>query len=625
MNQILNLEEKINQARKDYYNGESKVSDALFDSWIDELSTLDAKNLAIIGIGSESISNWEKYNHKVEMGSLNKCQNHQEFLDWHKKYASKNEMLATLKLDGLSVSLIYENGLLTKAVTRGSGITGELITANVARMNYVPLKLRNNINATIRGEILLSKENHKKYFPDYSNPRNAASGLSRKFNSEVCDKLDVLVYQIISDDIEEETYSEQFEILKSLGKDTDFCIPYIYLFTTEKEILDLKNDFQNSLRERYPYDLDGLVIHNNSLEKQREFGSHNARPYASIAYKFESVGKETTIREIQIQVGNSGRITPVANFDTIDLGTNVSRSTLHNFSNLEDLGIDVGCKILVCRSGDVIPFIEEVTQSTGTIFKRPTNCPECNSTLENQGEYLTCVNTDSCPAQLSGRIKNWVKELNILELGETLIDKLTESKLVNDVSDLYKLTIKDLASLERMAEKSAKNVHDSLWSCNEVMLEILLGALSIPMAGKSTFKLLIESGNDSLEKMFNLNLEMVKDIKGIGPIKAKSIINGLNRNKDLINKLLANGVKIKEKLIGNLTGKSICITGSTNNKRAALEKMIIDNGGVYKSSISKTCTHLIIADVNSTTSKAIGARKLGIKLISEEEFLNLIK
>lgn len=618
MSKIKDLEIKINQARHDYYNGQSKVSDKVFDAWIDELSQLDPKNLAVIGIGSDPVSNWEKHTHTVPMGSLNKTQTDEEYIKWHNKYIdSKDDVFVTLKLDGLSVSLIYENGVLVKAATRGSGTVGELITVNVAKMIGVPLRLHKKINAAIRGEILLSKKTHKEHFPTYSNPRNAASGLSRAYDGLAADKLSVLAYQLL-DDNDFKTQENQFKELEALG----FNVPTYCVVSSLQEVLDIKNKYQTVLRDKYDFELDGMVIHNNNLAKQEAYGSLNGRPYASIAMKFESIAKEAYVSEIISQVGNSGRITPVAVFNpkVSLMGAEVERASLHNFSNIYELGIDVGATVLVCRSNDVIPYIEEVTNSTGTIFKTPTNCPECNSSLVEKGEYLQCPNFN-CRAQIIGRLTNWIKELNILEWGSSLLEKLVDSNKVVTVADLYKLSIKDLSDLDRMGEKSAKKCFDSLWAVNEVPLEVFLGALSIPTIGQSTIRSIMKAGCDNLTKFGQLGAAQFAQVAGIGPIKAQFLADGLKENQQLILSLINNGIKIKDKVIGELSGKSIAITGSTNTKRSDLEKFITDNGGEYKSSINKSCTHLVIADINSTSSKAISAKKLGIKLINEFDLL----
>lgn len=621
MNKIKELEQKINKARKDYYNGNSIVSDKIFDTWISELELLDPKNSAVIGIGSEPVSIWEKYTHKIPMGSLNKSQTDVEIKEWMDKY-SENEYLLTLKLDGLSISLVYENGVLVKAATRGAGTVGELITKNVIKMNGVPLRLKDKINITVRGEIILSKENFKKYFQGSSNERNAASGTCRRFDGENCDKLDVLSYQLFSDDLNLKTFKEQFDKLNDLG----FKVPTYYIGKNYAEILNIKKEYDLKLRDEYEYIIDGLVMHVNDISKHEQYGYLNMRPYASLAIKFDSVFKEGIIESIETQVGNSGRLTPVATLNPpVDLlGTKVSRASLHNFSNINELGVGVGAKVLVCRKNDVIPYIEEVIEEPKEIYKQPEYCPKCNTPVINVGEYVQCPNTSSCIAQIEGRIINWIKDLNILEWGESLIKKLVESNKVNTIADLYTLTINDLSSLDRMGDKSAKKCYDILHSNKEIPLDIFIGALSIPGIGSSTIKLIMDAGCDELTKFGQLKAEHFEKVVGVGPIKAKSLAEGLISNQKLIIDLLANGIKIKDKIIGKLTGKSFCFSGNMVNKRQNLEAMVIKNGGQVKSSVGKGLSFLVLGDKNSTSSKAVAAKKNNTEVISEEDFLNML-
>lgn len=255
----------------------------------------------------------------------------------------------------------------------------------------------------------------------------------------------------------------------------------------------------------------------------------------------------------------------------------------------------------------------------------PGTCPSCTAPTSFDGEYLVCTNTANCPAQVKGRIKNWIKELNLLEWGDTLVEKLVDSGKIKDISDLYLLKVDDIANLDRLGEKTAKKVLEILWANSEVSLEVFLGALSIQMIGQSTIKSIINAGCDTLEKFGQLGAAQFEQVPGVGPTKAKFLADGLISNQKLILRLLDNGVKIKVRTVGALTNKSICFTGSMVNKRPVLEKMAADAGGDVKSSVGKGLTYLVIADPNSSSSKAVSARKLGVKLISEDEFLNLIK
>lgn len=255
----------------------------------------------------------------------------------------------------------------------------------------------------------------------------------------------------------------------------------------------------------------------------------------------------------------------------------------------------------------------------------PKNCPSCNASTYFDGEFLICKNDRKCPAQVKGRIKNWINELNVLEWGDTLIDKLVEAGKVVTVADLYTLTVNDLASIDRMGQKSAQKCYDKLWEAKEVGLEILLGGMSIPMIGQSTIKAIMNAGCDTLEKFGQLTAKEFEQVPGVGPTKAQSLADGLQHQQQVILDLLKNGVKVKDKIVGKLTGKSVCFTGSMVTKRPVLEKMAAEAGGDLKSSVGKGLTYLVIADPNSTSSKAQAARKFGTTLISEDEFLDLVK
>lgn len=620
---IKTLCDKIISARKDYYSGGgSSISDALYDSWCDELQLLDPKNPVLVGIGSEPVSDWEKYTHKVPMGSLNKSQTKSEFASWFYKYIGINdELFLTLKLDGLSLSLIYEDGVLKVAATRGSGVTGENIISNVIKMEGVPLRLPQKINATIRGEIVLKKDNHQKHFADYSNPRNAASGVSRRYDGSGAEHLTVLVYEMVSDDVELSSFKEMFDKLTSLG----FIVPEYFVFKDLDSAWDEKQDWQSSKRSNYKIDLDGLVASNNSLTKWQHHGSLNDRPRASIAIKFDSVSKETVVVDIINQVGNSGRITPVAVFDpkVNIMGAEIEKASLHNYANIQTLGLDIGCTVLVSRNNDVIPFLKEVIKSTGTIYQEPTDCPNCSSILEKKGQYLQCNNIN-CSSRVEGKIKNWIKELNILEWGDTLIEKLVSSSKVNKISDLYCLKEVDLSSIERMGEKSAKKCLKLLHEKMEMSLDVFIGGFSIPTIGSSTIRLIMQNGYDNLQDFFDASENDFENIKGLGPVKAKSLYYGLEENEEEMNKLIELGIVIKQKSTGPLSSKSIAFTGAMINKRAILESWAIDNGAQIKSSVNKDLDFLVINDMNSTSSKVASAKKYNVKMISEDQFLKMI-
>jgi DNA ligase (NAD+) len=622
MNRIQELSDKIIKARNDYYNQQPSVSDKVFDAWVAELSSLDPNNIAVTAIGAPVLpSEWKKAKHQIPMGSLDKVNLPAELTAWVDTLPTNGKLLITEKLDGLSIEVIYENGKLTQGITRGDGEIGEDITINVVKMSGVPSQLKDNFTGSLRGEIIMKKSVHQKHFSDKANPRNAASGVSKRLDGVGVEHLNIFFYQALGD-IEFQAEQEQFAWLVHQGLTT----PLWCLAKTADEVNKFWRDYQDTKRDKLDYDIDGLVIRLDNLDDQAALGDKDLRPKGAKAFKFDNETRESVIRDITWQVGNSGRITPVATVDPVVLvGATVTRASIYNLTYIEDLGLDVGATVLVARANDVIPRIEELVKGTGTVAKPPAHCPECNAVTIMNGENLQCTNVDTCPAQVIGRIKNWVAELNLLEWGDTLIEKLVKSGKVSNVADLYTLTVDDLANLDRMGDKSAKKCYDILWSDVNIPLDTFLGALSMTMIGASTIKLIMNAGCDTLEKFGQLKAEHFEQVAGVGPTKAKFLADGLMANQKLILSILDNGVKIKDKVDGPLSNKSVCFTGTMTNKRPVLEKMVQDAGGDVKSSVGKGLTYLVIADTNSTSSKAVSARKYGTTLISEDEFLDLVK
>lgn len=635
---IKELEKNITDARTAYYNdkvtGVKPVSDKVYDAWIDELRILDPKNTAVTSVGAPvHVSAWKKAKHQIPMGSLDKVNTITEFEKWVTDHCPKGDLFVSEKLDGLSIELIYENGKLVQGITRGDGDIGEDITQNVVKMGGVPRAIKGStFTGSFRGEIILTKTNHKKYFADKANPRNAASGTSKRLDSVGSEHLDILLYQVIGD-TDFKTEEAQFNFLLAAGcKTPNFKVvpSQVTVHGVVKRAVDLIKaawgDYQAGIRETLDYDIDGLVIRLNDMAAQLALGEKDMRPKGAIAWKFANEAMESTIIGIEWQVGNSGRLTPVATVNPVTLvGATVTRASLYNLAYIEELGLDIGAKVLVARANDVIPRIEELIKGTGKVHRPPTKCPQCQGDVDMIGENLTCLNSTACPAQVIGRIKNWVNELNILDLGETLIEKLVTAGLVVHVSDLYTLTKKDLASLDRMGDRSAEVVYDSLWSHSPITLDIFLGGLSIPMIGSSTIRLIMDAGYDTLEDIMDMTLDEMEAISGIGPGRAKSLYDYLVEYEDVIDALQTNGLNIKDRIIGTLSGKTFCFTGAMKNKRAFLEQKVADCGGAIKSSVGKGLGYLVIADVNSTSSKAQAARKFGTKLISEEDFIKMAK
>lgn len=618
------LEGRIEAARTAYYNGEAIISDEEFDVLIYELAALDPKNPLLAEVGAPASNEWAKATHLFPLGSLSKFNLPNEMADWINTTLKGKPVLVSEKLDGLSIGCQYENGKLTKAILRGNGFEGENILANVLKMQGVVKKLAQPFTGVIRGEIVLLKADHEEFFPDYANPRNAASGLCRRSDGEGSEHLTLMMYDVLSDSTEFETEEKKFKFLFANA----FHTPNTVLCKTAEEVNQLWQSYQDTVRDTLDYEIDGLVVACDDIEFQHSLGEHNLRPKGKMAFKFANQFVKTTVQKITWEPGGMGRITPRCWFKPITiLGSTVEKASIYNTDYISKLGLGVGAEVLVCKANEIIPRVERVVKPAVAVASIPGICPACDAGLVMEGKHLMCPNVATCPAQITGRIKNWVKELNILELGKKLIEKLVENGLVETPADLYTLEVDDLASLERMGQSSAKKVYAEIWKCNPISLDVFLGALSIPMIGGSSIRAIMAAGHTTLKAIQKLSVKDLEAINGIGPGRAKSLAEGLKANEDIIDALLKNGVQIKEKTMsknGVLTGKSFVITGTLTRKRDEVAAMIEEAGGTMQGSVGKGTTYLVIADPSSTSTKAQKARKLGTELISEEQLMTML-
>ena len=622
------LEGLINKAREGYYNDIPEVSDEVYDAWIDELSEFKANSPAVTAIGAPvpKVSEWQKVRHEIAMGSLNKVQTPEEMTAWILKVSQGEfrQLLVTEKLDGISISVAYVKGAFSQALTRGDGTIGEDISANVVKMQGVPGRLKTRKTVNLRGEVVLRKTDHAKYFPDYANPRNAASGIAKRFDGEGSDRLTIYFYQV-ADGIDFETEGEQFEWLEDQG----LLTPNWWITGMTPGVKtphDLWVDYQQTTRAELDYEIDGLVVRLANMADQIELGEQDGRPLGATAFKFTPMTRETVLRRIEWQVGGSGRITPVGIFDPVRLvGAEVTNASLYNMRYIKELGIDVGATVMVVRANDVIPRIVSVVKPTPTVAFAPDTCPACYESLEMQGEYLVCTNEAGCSAQNVGRVIRYVKALGIKEWGDILVEKLVESGLVENVSDLYRLDVNQLSNIERMGERSARAVLKTLKARNPIPIHELLGALSIAGSGKSTFKQLLDAGYDTVDKLKAADVETLARVEGLGPVKASTIHGWFRDHGRLVDDLLDAGVKIQERITGVMSGKLVCFTGSLSTPRGELVKLVTDAGGEVKNSVTKKLTYLVMSDPKSNSSKAKAARKNGTTCISEDDLLELLE
>lgn len=634
---VTELEGLIATYRHVYYNpgappkdgvSVEPVPDEVYDAWVDELADLKPRSPAVTSIGAppSPVSEWKKAAHGVQMGSLDKINTLDELVTWIRTFSERIDqemLLVTEKLDGMSIHIRYVKGAFAQALTLGDGSIGEDISQNVCKMQGVPAKLPDKFTGSLRGEVILTKSDHQRHFPDYSNTRNAAAGIAKRYDGTGCEHLSVLFYQVV-DGKDFETEGQQFEWLTAMG----LAVPNWYVTAMAPGVRtpqDLWVEYQQTKRAELAYDIDGLVVRLNNLVKQMALGEKDDRPKGARAYKFAAITRETVLKGVILSVGGTGHATPVADLEPVRLlGTEISRASLYNLKYIKELGITPGCRVLIARAGDVIPRVVSVTVPSPLPLEIPTLCPSCNEALSMDGEYLVCTNTAECPAQTVGRIVRYVKELGILEWGETLVEKLVEAKLVSTVADLYRLKKEDISGLERMGDKSADNVLKTLWAKNPIPLDKLLGSLSIPMCATTTITAVMDSGFDTWDKIVRGGDDL-RTVPNVGPVKGGNLFRWCRTiGHKLVPELLAAGVQIKARKKGALTGISFCFTGTMTRKREDLEALVAENGGTVKSNVTKGLTYLVMADPTSNTTKAQAARKNGTKTIGEPDFMKMV-
>jgi DNA ligase (NAD+) len=620
---------RLEKYRASYYAGHPEISDAAYDALEDELRDLDPTHPVLARVGSaELVAEWPKARHEIPMGSLNKAVNEEELRAWLarcEELAEKDglgpvsDLFVAEKLDGISIEVIYRDGKMVDAITRGDGETGERITQNVARMKGVPARIKDKRSMSVRGEIILRLSDMKKHFTAGTSPRNLAAGTAKRFDGGNNEHLTVLFYDV-ADHLDLPTEVEKFAYIRSLG----FATPST-MHGGIDDVLALYKRYSDGLRQELDYEIDGLVIYVNDLHKQSLLGEVNRRPRGAVAFKFASPAKVTTVLEIRWDTGPSGRVTPVAIVAPVELaGATVQRASLHNATNVRTLGIGVGDEVLVSRRNDVIPYVEEVVEKRGPAAAVPTKCGVCDSGLSVEGEYLVCRNT-SCTAIVEGRIQTWVGAIGALEWGDKLVEQLVAAKLVREPRDLYKLTWEQIAALDRRGEKSAKKCLAELQSRLPITLPVFIAALGMDNFALQTAKLLVGKGYRTIEAMLAAKEDDLAAINGLGPIKAASIVRGLNARRDEIQRLLDAGiVPVTPDEQGPLAGLTFCFTGSSSRPRNELTQLVESKGGHVLASVTKELNYLVIADPASTSSKAQKARKYGTKLITEDDLDKLI-
>lgn len=663
------VEQRIKQLREElerhnylyYVLDAPEISDAEYDGLFRELQRLESEHPELVTpdsptqrVGAAPAPAFRSVRHRTPMYSLDNAFGHEEFLDFDRRVKralglapdTELEYVCELKIDGLAISLTYIDGMLVTGATRGNGIEGEDITNNIKTIRAVPLRMRPGHDYSgvieVRGEVYLSREEfdrinaerEERDEPPFANPRNAAAGSVRQLDPRVTASRKLSIFCYALGETGDLTFDTHCDILYFL-RDAGFPVNRNFeLVRGAKAVLAFCDRWETE-RHKLPYDTDGVVVKVNSLDAQQALGFVSRSPRWAIAYKYAPEQAETVIRDIIVQVGRTGALTPVAVMDPVPLaGSVVARATLHNEDEIRRKDIRIGDRVIIQKAGEVIPevvrVITEARDGDEREFIMPTHCPVCGSeVVKPEGEAVARCSGIACPAQLKQRIRHFVSRgaLDIQGIGPALVDQLVETGLVRDPADLYALTPEQLEGLERMGKKSAENVVRAIQAAKEPSLGRLIFGFGIRYVGETVAELLAAHFG-SLEELAKASLEDLLRIPGIGPQIANSVFIFFRQEQThvLLEKLRDAGVRPQTALPageGPLSGKTFVFTGTLSIPREEAEAKVKALGGKASSSVSKNTDYVVIGE--KAGSKADKARQLHVRILTEEEFNELLK
>jgi DNA ligase (NAD+) len=627
-NRIQELEKEILQHKELYYTGNAKISDEKYDQLESELRNLDPENpvLKLVGFKQEESSN--KVSHQRKMLSLDKTYDENDLLKW----IGKEPVISIFKIDGSSCSLIYENGHLSLAKTRGDGQMGENITKKAIFISDIPKSVPSTESFEVRGEIYciesefihLSHAMRELKLDAPSSQRNIVAGLlGRKENVQLARFLSFKAFDLIS----EEKFNlehQKLEKLKALG----FTIPEYEIHNSSKEIKNRINQAKDFMGNG-DYLIDGLVLVYDELRLHEELGETSHHPRYKIAFKFQGDTKITAINEIEWGVSRNGKLTPVALVEPVELSNAmIGRVTLHNFGMVRNFELKAGDKIEIIRSGEVIPKFMGVSERAEGSFTYPHNCPSCMSELKIEDIWLYCPN-ELCPAKVKEEILNYIQKAGIDDVSDKRLEEMIVKGLIERIPDLYRLKIEDFLLLDKVKDKLAKKMYENIQKTKEQTLVQFITAIGVEGVSIAKSEKIIAQGYNTLDKILNLTLEQMLNIEGFAEKSSRDFLNSLYKKDELIQELVAVGVKVKADEIntgeGPLSGFKFCITGELTSSRGEVEKLIKKNGGVMVSSVSKNTSYLVTNEEESSSSKFVKAKTLGIPIISEAKLMKMME
>lgn len=628
--EIVELENLIRQYQDAYYNGQPLVSDAEFDALWDRLRGLAPDSPVLSALGSDAQDGWPKASHILPMGSQEKAADPDEFLAWAAK-RQLPEYVVELKMDGASLEIQYRDGLLDRAVTRGNGLVGDDITVNVRRMKGVPNRLPFAWSGAVRGEVLMAKAVHASHFADKANCRNAANGLMKRKDGLGVDHLQVLCYDAAPSDLydpsalftkdAEAPFDDEVSKLAWL-ESAGFQVVEWELLADAYAVVDYRARIM-AARSDLPFDIDGLVVKARQVDTA---DMRRTRPEKQIAFKFALEEAVSTL--LAVEWSESGAtFTPIGLIEPVRLaGTTVKRANLNNTNAINGMGLRIGSKVIVVKRGEIIPKIEGLVENPPqtTAIPVPDRC-SCGSLLVDEGTRLYCPN-QTCPKKSRHRIEKWLQVLDIRDFGPVIIGKLCESGRVRQIADLYTLTAEELQEFDRMGPALAGKILQNLRARQELDLADFIAGFDIEGIGPGMAEKAVSAGFDTLQKLRAASIEELAAIDGFATISATVLADGLQKLAAEMDAVLSGGgLALRGSNTGPLSGLSFCFTGElTSMKRSQAESLVKQRGGVVKSSAGKGLSYLVTNDPASGSSKIRNAVKLGIPLLNETDFLELV-
>ena len=624
MTRIQTLEKEIIKHKALYYQGRPEISDSAYDQLEDELKKLDPKNPTLQIVGATTSAS-DKIKHDKKMLSLEKTYVVDDLLSWK----GDEDILSTMKLDGISCSIIYQDGELFLAKTRGDGTFGENITKKVMWISNVPKLISGKNKVEIRGELFCDE----KSFFDLSNEmtsiglekptsqRNIVAGLmGRKDNLELCRYIKFMAFDYLNEE-RLQTEEEKFKILLDFG----FLIPEVEIHKTKESIQDVILKARDFMSEG-DYQIDGLVFTFNKMSLHEELGETSHHPRYKMAFKFQGESKNTILKEIIWSVSRNGILTPVGDVEPVELsGAMISRVTLHNYGMVAANNLKSGDLIEIIRSGEVIPKFLSVVTPSNNKFVIPDCCTSCGSKVEIVDIRLFCKNED-CPGKNKEIILNFIQKIGIDDLSGKRLDELLNAKLVKNIPDLYRLEASDLMKLDKVKDKLSNKLIESIQKTKTVDLITFLAALGISGGAFNKCEKVVRAGFDSITKIKGLTLEQLMKVESFADKSATDFLSSLKEKFNIIDELIDLGFEftVEETRETAISGKKICITGALSEKRPVIEDMIRAGGGIVVSSVSKNTDILVTNETDPASSKFKKALELKIKIITEAELLNLL-